>query len=64
MKGPFVCRAASPIFMRPRRIVWKPQIAKKIGYFDVRFYGNGTLRVAANLQMLPEKKKKRRKLWL
>lgn len=55
MKGPFVCCVVSLIFKRPRQIVWKPQITKKIDHFDVLWQQDPW--VVANLQTLPTKNK-------
>lgn len=45
MKGASAGHAVCLMFMHPRQIIWKTQIAEQIDHFDVSIHGAGILKL-------------------
>lgn len=56
-EGPFCLSSGASDIYAPQAIVWKPEIAKKIDHFDVRFYGEGIAGLLLICKCCLEKKK-------
>lgn len=53
MKGASAGHSECLMFMRPRQIIWKSQIAEQIDHFDVSIHGT---RIGVDMQILTVKR--------